>query len=107
MPARQPHRAAVDPQEAGLARQPLARLLQLPGHNHHGGAAGELALSELHPCGGILQAGEFRLGPHCVPQLDSVELYLAPLSDLHPGAGLVARAAVLQLPALGDLLTGV
>lgn len=77
------------------------------GDHHHGGTEGKLPISQLHPCGRILQASKFRLCHHSVPQLDSVELHLLALSDVHPGIGVVARFAVFQLLALRDLLTGV
>lgn len=35
-----------------------------------------------------------------------MELYLSAVSDLHPGVGLVAGFAVLQLSTLRDLLAG-
>lgn len=107
MPAREPHRAVADPQAAGLTGQPFPRVLQLPGHHHHGGAAGELAVAQLHARGRVLPALQLRLGDHRrVAQLDHVELHVPGLSDVHPGAGVVAGLAVLQLAALGHLLTG-
>ena len=106
VPAGEPHRAAADPQAAGLAGQPLARLLQLPGHHHHGGAAGGLALAQLRARGRVLPALQLRLGHRRVSQLDRVELHVPGLSDVRPGARVAAGLALLQLLALGHLLTG-
>lgn len=107
MPAREPHRAAADPQAAGLSGQPFPRVLQLPGHHDHGGAEGELTVAQLHARGRVLRALQLRLRDHHVAQLDRVELHVPALSDVHPGVGMVARFAVLQLLALGHLLTGI